>query len=50
LDTFCTGEYVGEIEGTEIERIRRRIHHYIVFSSGLVEGKKGFWLGLAGLA
>jgi len=49
LATFCTGEYVGEIEGTGIERIGRRVQAYDGVRLGLCEGKEGLWLGLAGL-
>jgi len=48
LATFRTGEYVGEFEGMEIERIGRRVQEDGV-RLGLWKERKGFWLGLAGL-
>ena len=50
MATFRTGEYVGEIEGTGIERIGRRVQDLDGVRLGLWKERKGFgwvWLGLS---
>jgi len=49
LVTCSTGEYVGEIKGTGIERIGRRVQDQDGVCLGLCKERKGFdwvWLGL----
>ena len=49
MATFRTGEYVGEIERTGIERIERRVLDQDGVRVGLWKERKGFgwvWLGL----
>ena len=46
LATFRTGEHVGEIEGTGIERIARRVQDQDGVCLGLWKGLGWVWLGL----
>ena len=47
--TCSTGEYVGEIKGTGIERIGRRVQDQDGVCLGLCKERKGFGCVLLGL-